>query len=85
MALLYENNVFYTNRRYKDTIFWQCQDYKKNKCKCRCVTTAKGELKVPKIPHSHPDNFTKVTNSSSSVATINRTEYCKRLHLMVDK
>lgn len=79
MALLYKDNVFYTNRRYKDTTFWQCQDYRRKGCKCRCVTNSKGQIKTPKLEHSHPPNIKALLNTSFVVTTPKNTEYGKRL------
>lgn len=59
MALIFEDNIFHVNRRYEETTFWKCLEYKKQQCRCR-VTTVKGSIRKSKIGHNHPPNIEKI-------------------------
>lgn len=59
IVLIFQENIFHVNRRYEDKTFWQCIEYRRTKCKCRCITT-KSSIKISAIPHNHPPNTNKI-------------------------
>lgn len=60
MVMVYEDNIFHVNRRYEGTTFWQCSDYRKYQCKCRCTTTADGTVRRSTVDHTHPSHIQKI-------------------------
>lgn len=67
MVMVYEDNIFYVNRRYEGTTFWQCSEYRKQQCKCRCTTTADGTVRRSTSDHTHPSHIQKIRNRINKV------------------
>lgn len=73
--MVYRDNVFHVNRRYKDTTFFQCADYKKHKCTCRVIITEGGDMKVGKKTHTHPPNIERVKKNMANMTNVTRSKY----------
>lgn len=69
IALIYEENIFHVNRRYEDKTFWQCIEYRKYKCKCRCITT-KNSIKRSKTSHNHESNIKKIQKKCLTMKSV---------------
>ncbi|XP_064214156.1 protein tramtrack, beta isoform isoform X36 [Tribolium castaneum] len=53
-VLIFNDNIYYVNRRYGRFIFWQCSEYKNSKCKSRCKTSKGGPILCTTTLHNHP-------------------------------
>lgn len=65
MILMYEDNIFYINKRYESTTFWQCMEYRKLRCPCRCKTTNNGIVRRSMAGHNHSPNKQKIQDRIS--------------------
>lgn len=66
MALVHENYIYHVNRRYNDSIFWKCTEYKKLNCKARVITTNK-TIRKNWIEHNHPPKTEKIQKESYKI------------------
>lgn len=61
--------TYHVNKRGTN-ISWQCSDYDRTKCRCRCVTTPQGEIRMPRVPHNHPPDTERIKKRRFGVKSI---------------
>lgn len=59
MVLIYNDNKYWINNRYQNTINWTCRDRKRLGCNSCVQTTIEGRYLKHKGFHNHEDNYTK--------------------------
>ncbi|CAB3235351.1 unnamed protein product [Arctia plantaginis] len=59
MVLIYNDNKYWINNRYQNTINWTCRDRKRLGCNSCIQTTIEGRYIKHKGFHNHADNYTK--------------------------
>ncbi|XP_063907077.1 protein tramtrack, beta isoform-like isoform X16 [Zophobas morio] len=78
-TLIFEDHIFYHNSRYENKTFWQCSEYKRLKCKCRCTTSTDGGFKRSRVEHNHPPDKNKIKHR------ISRMDFCNTFYANCDR